>query len=83
MGFGLFGCCEIAKHSKGELIIISGNNKLTCSGGNIEILPSSKFDGTMVSLSMPRDAIINLESIFGKTSLVLDSVDSLFEDFNE
>ncbi|MFH1504261.1 MAG: hypothetical protein ABIH08_02570 [Candidatus Omnitrophota bacterium] len=30
-GMGLFGCAEIAKQAKGELIIISGPNKLIIS----------------------------------------------------
>lgn len=78
MGFGLFGCSEIAKYSNGSLIVISGNNKLMISSAGVNAETCSKFDGTMVSLRMPRDAIVNLKGIFGENSLVLDSIEDVF-----
>jgi len=77
-GFGLFGCSEIAKQSGGELVIISGNNKIVVSNKGAEVSPYSNFNGTMVSLSMPREAIINLKSIFGEKGLIFDSLNDLF-----
>lgn len=78
-GFGLYGCAEMAKQSDGRLMIISGENKLILSKEGVEILSSSKYGGTMVSLRIPKEAAINLESIFGKDgNIVLESIDDLF-----
>lgn len=78
-GFGLYGCAEMAKQSDGKLMIISGENKLIRSKESVDILSSSGYDGTMVSLRIPKQAAVNLESIFGKDSnIVLESIDDLF-----
>jgi hypothetical protein len=77
-GFGLFGCSEIAKQSKGELVIISGVNKLVLSKDCLNIVQSGNFDGTMVLLSIPQKLDLNLEKIFGKDSnIILESIDDL------
>lgn len=78
-GFGLYGCAEMVKQSDGKLIIISGCNKLVLSKEKLDVVSSSKFDGTMVSLRLPKEGTINLENIFGKDSnVVLESIDDLF-----
>lgn len=78
-GFGLFGCAEIAKQSKGAVVIISGNRKLVLSGNGKNVVPCGNFNGTMVLLSIPQKLEINLETIFGKDSnVVLESIDDLF-----
>ncbi|MCX5698913.1 MAG: hypothetical protein NTX01_04370 [Candidatus Omnitrophica bacterium] len=82
-GFGLYGCAEIARQSNGKLIIISGNNKLIVTKDKTEIFPSSNFNGTMVSLTIAREGVINLENIFGKENvMVVESIDDLLERLN-
>lgn len=69
----------MAKQSDGKLMIISGENKLIRSKESVDILASSGYDGTMVSLRIPKQAAVNLESIFGEDSnIVLESIDDLF-----
>lgn len=78
-GFGLFGCAEIARQSKGALVIISGDHKLVLSGDDKNVIPSGNFNGTMVLLSIPQKLVLSLEAIFGKDSnVVLESIDDLF-----
>ena len=83
-GFGLFGCSEIARKANGKLVIISGDNTLILKGDKQAISSSCNFDGTMVSLTIPKNANIDLQSIFGeKSPIVIESTDDLVGDFNE
>jgi len=81
-GFGLFGCCEIAKQARGKLVIISGSHKLIVSEKSIQSFPCSKFNGTMVSLRIPREVVLNLEKIFGESNIILEPIEDLLGDFN-
>lgn len=82
-GFGLFGCAEIAKQSQGGLVILSSSNKLILSEGNLNILSSSNFNGTMVSLRMPKEVKIDLVKILGKDNVfATEPIENLIGDFN-
>jgi len=77
-GFGLFGCAEIARKAKGELVIISGANKLIVSEQGDKLFSSGKFDGTMVLLSLPQKSAVDLADILGKGNItVVSSLDDL------
>ncbi|MFA6170047.1 MAG: hypothetical protein WCW67_00900 [Candidatus Margulisiibacteriota bacterium] len=83
-GFGLFGCSEIARAGKGQLLIVSGSNKLLLSEKGVIIGPSLEYMGTMVSLRINRNAAINLLEIFGETSLVVnESINELIGGIDE
>lgn len=65
-------------------MIISGPNKLIISNDGEKVLPSSNFDGTMVLLSLPQAATINLASIFDENNLIVtESFNDIFGEINE
>ena len=81
-GFGLYGCSEIARLGMGQLLIISGNNKLLFSERGPITTSSSEYKGTMVSLRIHRDAAFDLIQLFGENSvLVSESIDDLIGEF--
>lgn len=83
-GFGLFGCAEIARKAKGKLIIISGSHKLIVSEQGEKILSSGKFDGTMVLLTLPQRATIQLADILGEDNItVVSDLDDLLGEIDD
>lgn len=83
-GFGLYGCSEIVRQSKGRLIIISGTNRLIQEGQDFHMFSCYNLTGTLVSIRIPAKFALDLKGIFSENSLIItEDIDSLFGDFNE
>jgi anti-sigma regulatory factor (Ser/Thr protein kinase) len=82
MGFGLYGCAELARQSGGHLVIISTGNKLVLDDKGINIYDSYTYNGTIVSLCLSKKMDINLDSIFGKNSfMATEDFDDILGDY--
>ncbi|MFC1540577.1 hypothetical protein ACFL4J_01015 [Candidatus Margulisiibacteriota bacterium] len=83
-GFGLYGCAEIARDANGQLTILSGSRKLLLSGKELTVETSPHYQGTMVSLKVPKSASINLKRIFGnKSTIAEESFEDQIGEYNE
>lgn len=71
MGFGLYGCAELARRSTGKLVIISGENRLEVDQGGTKITSCYPYQGTLVILRFPEQAKVNLEAIFKRESAIM------------
>ena len=71
MGFGLYGCAELARRSAGKLVIISGGHRLTVDQEGVTTTSCYPYQGTLVILRFPEQAKVNLEAIFQRESAIM------------
>ncbi|MFC1510158.1 ATP-binding protein [Candidatus Omnitrophota bacterium] len=83
-GFGLFGCAELAKNTGGDLVVISGGNKLYLSERELELKPCFYYAGTMIKLSIPAQFDLDLTKVFNPNNIIVtEDIDFLTGDFDE